>query len=237
MKYALTLLCCLIMSAAVFADAKIVQTIKSSGIMGQPPKNSTMTIYAKGQKARMDMGNMGGAEGAGVYQIIDVAAQKVFIVEPAKKSVMVMTADQMKQTAGMLSQLTGNKKATPPSVKKLGTSKTYNGFKCDEYTISMSTPIQTNGTYCISPEIDLKKELEGLMSFSKEFAQMFGGDLMNQIHGFPVHSESTSSIMGQTFTSSSDLVSVSHDAQPESLFVVPADYKMVEMPAMPKINQ
>ena len=97
MKYALTLLFCLTMSAAVFADAKIVQNIKSSGIMGQPPKNSTMTIYAKGSKARMDMGTNG------VYQIIDVPAQKIFIVEPAKKSVMVMTADQIKQTAGVLS--------------------------------------------------------------------------------------------------------------------------------------
>ena len=219
------------MSAAVFADAKIVQNIKSSGIMGQPPKNSTMTIYAKGSKARMDMGTNG------VYQIIDVPAQKIFIVEPAKKSVMVMTAAQIKQTAGVLSQLGGNKEVTPPSVKKLGTSKTYNGFKCDEYKISMSSPMQSDGTYCISPEIDLKKELEGLMSFSKEFSQAFGGDLMNQIHGFPVHSESTSSILGQTFTSSSDLVGVSHDSQPDSLFVIPADYKTVEMPTMPKINQ
>jgi hypothetical protein len=231
MKYALAVLFYLTISVAVFADAKIVQNIKSSGVMGQPPKNSTMTIYAKGTKARMDMGT------GGVYQIIDVTAQKVFIVEPTKKTVMVMTADQMKQTAGMLSQLGGKKEATPPSVKKLGTSKTYNGFKCDEYKISMSTPIQSDGTYCISPEINLRKELEGLMSFSKEFAQLFGGDLMNQINGFPVHSESTASMFGQTITSSSDLVSVSHDTQPDSLFVVPADYKVMEMPAMPKINQ
>ena len=60
---------------------------------------------------------------------------------------------------------------------------------------------------------------------------------MNQIQGFPVHSESTSSIFGQTMKSTSELVSVSHDAQPDSLFVVPADYKVVEMPAMPKMNQ
>jgi hypothetical protein len=234
MKYVFALLFCLIITAAVFADAKIVMNIKSDPIMGQPAKNTTMTIYAKGQKARMDMGNMG--PGAGVYQIIDVAAQKIFIVEPAKKSVMVMTADQIKQTAGMLSALGGNKQPTPPSIQKLGTSKTYNGFKCDEYKISMSTPIQTNGTYCISPEIDLKKELQGLTSFSQEMSQVFGGDLMNQINGYPVHSESTSQMFGQTMKSSSDLVSVSHDSQPDSLFVVPADYKVVEMPTMPKMN-
>src|SRR4030095_993274 len=167
MKYAIAVLICLTFSAAVFADAKIVQTINSSGIMGQPPKNDTMTIYVKGPKARIDMGGA-----SGLYQIIDVTAKKAFIVDPQKKTVMVMTSEQMKKTAGMLSQLAGTKQ-TPPTIKKLGTSKTYNGYKCDEYNISMASPIQTNGTYCISSEIDLRKDLEGLTSFSQEFARMF----------------------------------------------------------------
>jgi uncharacterized protein DUF4412 len=231
MKYAIAVLICLTISAAVFADAKIVQTINSSGIMGHPPKNDTMTIYVKGQKARIDMG----AGAATPYQIIDVTAQKAFIVDPGKKSVMVMTADQMKKTAGMLSQLSGSKKQAPPTIKKLGTSKTYNGYKCDEYSISMSSPIQTNGTYCISSELDLRKDLEPLSGFSEEFARMFGADIMKQINGYPVHSDSTVSIMGQTIKSSGDLVSISHDSQPESLFVVPADFKVMEMPAMPKM--
>jgi hypothetical protein len=232
MKYAIGVLICLTISAAVFADAKIVQTVNSSGIMGQPPKNDTMTIYVKGQKARIDMG----AGAATPYQIIDVTAKKAFIVDPGKKSVMVMTSEQMKKTAGMLSQLSGTKQ-TPPTIKKLGTSKTYNGYKCDEYSISMASPIQTNGTYCISSEIDLRKDLEGLTSFSEEFARMFGADIMKQINGYPVHSDSTVSIMGQTIKTSGDLVSISHDSQPESLFVVPADFKVMEMPAMPKMNQ
>src|SRR5262245_23925238 len=119
MKFAIAVMVSLTITAAVFADAKIVQNIKSSGIMGQPPKNDTMTIYVKWQKARIDMGS------AGPYQIIDVTAKKAFIVEPQKKTVMVLTSDQMKQTAGMLSQLSGTKQ-TPPTIQKLGTSKTYN---------------------------------------------------------------------------------------------------------------
>jgi Domain of unknown function (DUF4412) len=231
MKYAIAVLVCLTISSAVFADAKIVQTINSSGIMGQPPKSDTMTIYVKGPKARIDMG------ASGPYQIIDVTVKKAFIVDPGKKSVMVLTADQMQQTAGMLSQLTGNKQATPPSIQKLGTSKTYNGYKCDEYKVSMSNPVPTSGTYCISKELDLQKDLEPLSGFSKEFAQMFGGDIMKQIQGYPVHSESTTSIMGQTIKTSGDLVSVSHDSQPDTLFVVPADYKVMEMPSLKMPNQ
>src|SRR5262245_46854738 len=114
MKYAIAVLICLTFSAAVFADAKIVQTVNSSGIMGQPPKNDTMTIYVKGPKARIDMGGA-----SGLYQIIDVTAKKAFIVDPQKKTVMVLTSDQMKKTAGMLSQLTGGAKQAPPTIKKL----------------------------------------------------------------------------------------------------------------------
>jgi len=230
MKYAIAVLVCLTISAAVFADAKIVQTVNSSGIMGQPPKNDTMTIYVKGQKARIDMGAT-----SGLYQIIDVTGKKAFIVDPQKKTVMVLTSDQMKRTAGMLSQLAGGAKQAPPTIQKLGTSKTYNGYKCDEYKISMAAPVKTDGTYCISSELDLRKDLEGLTSFSEDFARMFGADIMKQINGYPVHSDSTVSIMGQTFKTSGDLVSISHDSQPESLFVVPADFKVMEMPAMPKM--
>lgn len=231
MKFALAVLFCLTISAAVFADVKIVQTIKSDPIMGQPAKNDTMTIYVKGPKARVDMGS------GGIYQIIDVTAQKAFIVDPGKKTVMVLTAEHLKQTVGMLSQMTGNKQPAPPSIQKLGSTKTYNGYKCDEYKISMSSPIQSAGTYCISSDIDLQKEVEQLTNFSPELSQMFGGDIMKQIHGYPVHSESTASMFGQTIKSSSDLVSVSKEGQPDSLFVVPPDYKVMEMPTMPKMNQ
>ena len=135
---------------------------------------------------------------------------------------MVLTTEQMKTTSGMISQLMGGgKNPAPPSVQKLGTRKTYNGFKCDEYKIAISSPIQSTGTYCVSPEINFEKEFRPLMDFSQELAQMFGGDAMKNL-GFPVHTDSTVSILGQTIQSSSELVSYNRDAVPDSMFVVPA---------------
>lgn len=223
-------LCCLLIAATAFADVKLVQRVKSDSVMGQKAQDGTMTIYIKDGKARIDNATMGG------YSLLNVAEGKIYMVNPNKKEVMVMTSAQIKQAAGLLSQLMGNKGAAPPSVQKLGTSKTYNGFKCDEYKVSMSSPFQSTGTYCASPEIDLNKEMLPFMEFSQELSQMFGGDAMKTMSGFPVHSDSTTSIMGQTMKSSTELVSISRDSQPDSLFAIPADYAVKEAP-IPNLNQ
>lgn len=231
MKQAFVVLFCLCVSAAAFADAKLVQKVKSDPVMGQPAQNNTLTIYVKGQKARIE------TQGVPQYQILDVPAQKMFIVDPQKKTIMVVTGAQMKQASGMLSQLMGGgKQLAPPSVQKLGSAKSYNGYKCEEYKVSMSAPFPTSGVYCVSSEINLDKELEGLKSFSQEFAQMSGGDVMTEIQGYPVHTDSNITLMGQSFKSSTDLVSFSRENQPESLFIVPKDYAVQELP-MPKMNQ
>jgi hypothetical protein len=224
------LVCCLLVAAIAFADVKLVQKVKSDGILGQKASDGTVTIYVKNGKARIENTTAGG------YSVVDVAAGKVSMVNPAKKEVMVMTAEQIKQATGLVSQLMGNKSAAPPSVQKLGTSKTYNGYKCDEYKVVTSTPFQSTGVYCAAPEIDLNKEMLPFMELSKELSQMFGGETMKSITGYPVHSDSTTSIMGQTMKSTTDLISVSRDAQPDSLFEVPADYTVKAAP-IPNINQ
>jgi hypothetical protein len=43
--------------------------------------------------------------------------------------------------------------------------------------------------------------------------------------------------MGQSFKASMDLISISRDNQPDSLFVVPSDFAVKEAPSMPNMNQ
>ncbi len=196
MKFIL-ILCCLFIAVTAFADVKIVQRVKTGGVMGQPPSDGIMTMYIKPGKARVDN------DKAGSYQILDLTAGKMFIVEPSKKQVMVLTTEQMKATSGMIAQLMGGGKSpAPPTVQKLGSSKTYNGFKCNEYKVAISTPIQSQGTYCVSPDINFDSDFRPLMDFSQELAQMFGGDALKDL-GFPVHTDSTLSILGQSVQSSS----------------------------------
>jgi hypothetical protein len=227
MKRVALLLCCLCVAATLFADVKIVQKVKSDGVMGQKPQDGVMTMYIKSGKARIETQN------SPHYQIMDVSAGKMFIVDSSKKEVMVISAEQMKQTSNMLSQLVGGKNAPAPTVQKLGTSKTYNGMNCDEYKITISGPMSTNGTYCVSSDINFDQEFAPLTSFSKELAQMFGGDAMKKLPGFPIHTDSTMSLMGQNMKSSTELVSYSRDTVPDTLFVVPSDYTVREAPKMP----
>jgi hypothetical protein len=226
------MVCCVLIATTCIADVKMVHKVKSDGFMGQKAEDGTLTMIIKGGKARVENSSIPG------YQIVDVAAGKLFMVNPAKKEVMVMTAEQMKQSMGMVTQLMGGGKTpAPPSIQKLGTSKTYNGYKCDEYKVSTSAPLPSTGVYCASPEIDLDKELLPFMQFSQELSQMLGGDAMKDLGGFPVHSDTTTSIMGQSFKASMDLVSLNRDNQPDSLFVVPSDFTVKEAPSMPNMNQ
>jgi len=54
MKNLLIVLLCLFIAAVASADVKIVQKVKSGPIMGQQPKDSTISMSVKGKKARVD---------------------------------------------------------------------------------------------------------------------------------------------------------------------------------------
>lgn len=213
---------CLCFAAVALADVKIVQKIKSGPMMGQPGKDTTMTMLVKGRKARIDAMMKGDA-----YQIIDLDAAKVYVVEPAKKQVMVMTTDMLKQTAGMMTQLNGGK-PVKPVVEKPGTTHTYNGYKCEDVKVTTTGVMAFTSVSCISSAIDVK-EFDPFKEFSQDFSRAFGVDAMGGMTGFPVHSDTKMAIMGQNIDSSTDLVSISHDPIADSVFVIPPDYKVQEM--------
>lgn len=213
---------CLCFAAGAMADVKIVQKVKSGPMMGRPGKDTTMTMLVKGRKARIDAMGQGEA-----YQIIDLDSGKVYMVEPAKKMVMVMTADMLKQTAGMMTQLNGGK-PVKPVVEKPGTTHTYNGYKCEDVKVTTTGVVAFTSVSCISTAIDVK-EFEPFKEFSQDFSRAFGVDAMGGLTGFPVHSDTKMMMMGQNIDSSTDLVSINHDAISDSVFAIPPDYKVQDM--------
>src|SRR5262249_6411409 len=83
----------------VLADMTIVEKVHTDPVMGQPASDSDNTIYAKGNKARMNL-NVPGAQAFVVY---DLDAKKFWVVSDAKKEVTVGSIDQMLQLTGMMS--------------------------------------------------------------------------------------------------------------------------------------
>jgi hypothetical protein len=210
-------------TGSVFSDMTIVQKVETSGVMGQPATKGNMTIYIKGSKMKVD--NMGQS----MSQIVDIDSGMMFIINPAQKTVMTATVDQMKQYAGMLGQA-GQGGA---SAQKTGNSKEVNGYPCEEYKITTSGMVSSETIACVSDKIE-SAEFEKFRKFSEDLTKF--GALPADIKGYPVVSDTKMSIMGQNVTSHSEIVSVSYDAVPDSVFAIPSDYKTTEMPQMPKMG-
>ena len=223
MKKALSILGYFMMTGSLFADLTFVQKVQSTSVMGQPPRDGIMTTYIKGSKAKFE--NMGPS----ISEIVDIDSGKIFLINSAQKSVTVMTEAMMKQYTEMASK-SGALGST--TAEKLGNAKTVNGYSCEEYKVTSSGMLSSETVACISREIDTT-DIDKFREFSKDLAKQFGG-MPDDVKGYPVMTDTKITLMGKIVTSHTELVSISNDSIPDSVFVIPADYKTTEMPMLPK---
>lgn len=215
------------LSSALFADMTVVQKIHSGSVMGQPAKDSTMTMKVKGNKARIEDSTSGN------WMLVDLTANKMFTVQPPKKEVMSMSLDMASKAGDMFSQMGQNAKST---LTKGTETKVINGYKCDQYHLTTTGGmLNLDATYWISNDVD-SKEYTPFRKYSESVLKMLKMDDLTKLQGMPIRSETTMNMMGQKIEVTSEIQSISHDAVPDSAFVIPADYKIEEfkMPEMPK---
>jgi Domain of unknown function (DUF4412) len=216
MKKIMLLMLFSVLSTYVFADITIVQKIATGPMMGQPGKDMTVTQYYKGSKSRVDSGPQ-------AYAVIDLQAGKMYTVDKTKKEVVVMSREMIHKTMEMGMMMMGGSNFT---VNKTGKSDTITGYKCEQYTVVGKS---INVVAWVSQDVNVK-ELEPFRSFAQDFI----GKALAGLPGIAIKSESKFTLMGQEISGSSQVLSISKDSVPDSLFVVPADYRVKEM-AMPKI--
>jgi Domain of unknown function (DUF4412) len=217
MKKLLFLLIGISFATVLHADMTVVQKVTTGAMMGQPPKNMTLTQYYKGPKSRIDINPTS-------YMIIDTTEGKMYTVDATKKTVSVMSREMLAKTVELGMSMMGG---TNFNVNKTGKSQTINGFKCDEYTVTGST---VNIDAWVTEDVNVK-ELEAFRGFGQDLI----GKAMAGLPGLAIKSESKINLMGQEMTGNSEVVSVSKDAVAASLFVIPADFqvKEVNLPKMP----
>jgi hypothetical protein len=214
----------LIMPLSLFADMKIVSNYETGAVMGQPPEKGTSTMYIKGNKARID-------HSAKQTTIVDLDAKKIYMIDHSKKQIMEMDQDQMKQASGMIAQL-GAAAKTTVDINKTGPARTINGFKCEDYQVSVNGPFSMKSTQCISSDVDIK-EFDPFRPFIGESAKMIQGYDLSKLKGMPIQSKGTMSLLGQQIDTNTEVISISHDSIPDSTFNLPAGYTTREMPKMP----
>jgi hypothetical protein len=208
-----------------FADTTIIQKVQSGPFMGQPGTNTIQTMKIKGTKARIDHQNLT------QYQILDLAAKRVYVVNPDKKEAMVMGLDMMNAAGAMFKQMA---KDAQLNVQNTGNTRTVNGFKCTDYVISATGGMAMTSKQCVTKDIDYK-DFEAFRPYAEGFVKMIIGDTgaKKLPEGIAVETETTINMMGQKIDSKTELQSVKKEEIPASDFELPTGYTKKEMPGVP----
>ena len=210
-----------ILCITLHADVVIVQKVE-----GAPMMNGDMTIKFKGNKMRNDIGTM-------MSTIMDFDTGDTLMLMHAQKMVMKMSGDQMKSSMEK-AQAANPDKSPAAKIEFVATGKSdvIAGHKADEYTVSM-----TGSTvhYWFAKDYPnaaafrdtMKKMMESTFSKMARSTAMMPDSFPD---GVPVKTETEA--MGNKITTT--LVSISEENVDPSVFTAPADYKEMQMPAMPQ---
>ena len=202
----------------VFCDVTLVEKTHSDAVMDKPAHDGTKTIYVKGNKARFDLNTPGN------YMILDLTAKKFFVVNTQKKEVTEGPSDFIKNSSGMMGQMKIDSKLTEGTEQKV-----IAGYKCKEYRLtSTSQMMNLDSSIWMTQDVDTK-ELDPYKAVMQEsFKSITGADL-GKLQGLTVASQTKMTMMGKTVNSSTELQSLSRKPIPDSVFVIPADFKVNEM--------
>jgi Domain of unknown function (DUF4412) len=207
------------------ADMTIVETVHTDPAMGQPASDSNNTIYAKGNKARMNLN----VPGSKAYVVYDLDTKKFWVVNDAKKEVTYGSIDQMLQMSGMMN---GGAKATAKLTEGTG-SKVINGWKCKPYHLTVASQMMNFDTdFWMTNDVD-SKDLQPYKKMMYDALNVMTNADLDKLTGLVVSSQTKMSMVGSIFNSTSEVKSVSKDPVPDSVFKVPSDYKQQEWKVPP----
>lgn len=222
MKYIKLLFLFACLASAVFADMTVVQTLKSDLTPGQDQKNATMTMTVKGQKARIDL------PASQMSSIIDLKEGKMYTLMHQQKQIMVISLDELKKAADMSAQTQAG--STKPSVTKTGKAETIKGYRCSQYEITGTGQNPATMRCWITEDVS-DAEMEPFRSFGGRMGGFLGFDAAQKPKGMIIRSESKINIAGRDIASKSEVQSIKREPVADSVFTIPADYQMMELPA------
>lgn len=240
----------LILIAALPCGAEDL-TIVSQRTRGDAPP-TTQTTYLT--SARMRMGNPDGND-----SIVDYATGDITVIDNKKKEYFVMTRADMEAMAAqmkdMQAQMQTRMQNMPPEVREKmagamggmadavkvekGTGgRTVAGYACENWIVSIGN-ISRQET-CVTTQLQFPAAaFDGMKAMAERMrgagGPMGGGmtalwDKFKEMKGFPVASTATTTVMGHTETTKTEVTEVKKGAVPDSVFQVPAGYKKVDSP-------
>lgn len=246
---------------AAWADVKLVSEVKVAGIpaeaqgagVGMPQSTST-TAYYKGDKVRTEVKN-------GPVTIFDAATDKFYTLDPAKKTYTVVGAGEMMNPAASNPMLAMLKFEATADVKDGGATKTLAGKEAKNYLVTSTVNMSMEGappgllpTMKISSEVWTTESIAVPPGYTKMAATaatravgpMAKGmkpltDKLASLKGMPLLTKQTMTFISEQalpglpkepIVTTTEVLSISEDELPDSLFAIPADFKKID-PAAP----
>lgn len=199
-----------------FGDLTIMQSVEGLGPVTQ------MTMKIKGDKARIDVSPQ-------MTTIFDAKSGEMINLMRDQKIVVRMSADKIKAATEMMRKSQGEKESTEKlKIIATGKKETLNGYETEQYTCDAP---HFKATYWIATSYPdgaaILKQLQAL----KMDALNGPNSHMPDYRDFPgVPVKTVLAINGKEVTTM--LNSIKQDALSDAEFVVPADYKEMNIPGI-----
>jgi len=216
-RFLLSFVAAVLSTVALYADLVLVQKVDNH--LGM---NGEVSLKIKGDSIRMDMGS-------DVSVVLDGASGSIVSIMHAQKAYLTMDGATVQQlmnvaAAQAKAQTNGEIKLVPT-----GKSEVINGRKTDIYNLEGHA---FKGTYWIAKDYPNGAAIQAALKKIQDLPMnKMAADLTpKDIPGIPVKTE-IELAPGQKITT--ELVSVKEENLDPAIFKAPADYKPMQMPAMP----
>ncbi len=209
-------------------------------MMGQstPAEDDTYTYWFGGDSIRYDMDE--------TSVILRLDQKKFYFVNHDEKTYSTMTLpidfEQLvgPEMAPMMQQMAQMMAATT-SVTPLDRSGSYAGHACKFYRVDISMAMmQTSMEMCTTEElpIDYPKYRELALAQAELAAnQAWMRDLAEKLQGFPLRTDTTTTVMGKQMKSWQELKSIDDRDAPAGNYEPPAGYREVKFDPMARAQQ
>jgi len=127
------------------------------------------------------------------------------------------------------------------NVEKLGSSHTIAGHKCEDWVVTMGQMTKT--VQCMSTDVQFPPQAWTMYrDFANSMKSLMGSmgpmksnmdsmmEQMKKMKGIPLSSKTTTTIMGRTSVSSTEVTDIKNGSIPDSVWQVPAGYTKVDNP-------
>jgi uncharacterized protein DUF4412 len=159
-------------------------------------------------------------------------------MQKAQEQMKNLPPEVQKRMQGMMGAV-----ASSFEVKKTGTSRKVAGYSCDNWTITLGQFSKTE--QCVTSELPVPVQTwdayrdfaESMRSMMASMGPMAKGmsDMaakMKEMRGFPLATSTTSSFMGRSMSTASEVTEIKKGPIPASAWEVPAGYRKIDNPML-----